>query len=159
MKDDAKLAVGFDFASGVLGLAPGAVQGDPSIKHVPLKDDFDILVKTGLAYVVRWLRQSLVPFVAELGSIDSVNEGSKSEFDKRMTPAVRDEFLHCAQLLQGLEVALLQLAHLETVSEESFLSLQNLLIHLRNFKGYHIAVADADHRGTDILSGNKSANR
>jgi len=146
-----------ELASKVLSFASRTVEGDLPPNVVPLKDDFDILVKAGLAYVVGWLRQSMIPFAAGLRSVNLVDEGSGRDLDQRVTPSVRDEFLHCAQLLQCLEVALLQLTHLEAVSEQSFLSLQNLLVHLRDFKGNHIVVPDADHRCANIFSGDKCA--
>ena len=132
--------------SKVLGLAVRAIQSDLAPGVNTLKDDFDVLVKTGLAYVVHWLRRDWIPVMTEaLGGMGSVNKGASGELMQRITPTIRDEFFHCAQLLQCLEVTLLQLAHLETVREESFLSLQNLLVHLRDRAGNDIAVADPEH--------------
>jgi hypothetical protein len=138
-------AQGLEKLSGeVFGFASRTVQGDLAPNIVLLKDDFDILVKAGLAHVVHWLRRDWIPIMTEaFGEIGAVDKGASRNFVERITPAIRDEFFHCAQLLQCLEVALLQLAHLETVSQESFLSLQNLLIHLR------------DHSRAEIFGGNK----
>lgn len=137
----------------VLGSAGTAFQGDFSVEGGLLKDDFDVLVKTGLAYVVKWLRRDWIPIMSRaLGPMGSVDKGAGVDFVQNISPALRDEFFHFAQLLQCLEVSLLQLAHLETVSQESFLSLQNLLIHLRDFDGDQIAIADADHGGTEVFS-------
>jgi len=143
----------------VLGSAVNALQSNGTVKFGPLKDDFDVLVKAGLAHIVGWLRHRWIPIITDcFGDLGSINKESIRDFEKRITPTLRDEFLHHAQLLQCLEVTLLQLAHLETVSEESFLSLQNLLIHLRNFDGNQVAIPNADHRRTEILCGDKSPN-
>jgi len=140
----------------VFGFASRTVQGDLAPNIVLLKDDFDILVKAGLAHVVHWLRRDWIPIMTEaFGEIGAVNKGASRDFVERVTPAIRDEFFHCAQLLQCLEVALLQLAHLETVSQESFLSLQNLLIHLRDRARDDVAITNADHGHAEIFGGNK----
>lgn len=143
----------------VLSLASGAVQGDLSPSINALKDDFDVLVKAGLAYVVHWLRRDWIPIVTQtLGEMGSVDEGASGELMQRITPAIRDEFFHCAQLLQCLEVTLLQLAHLKTVREESFLSLQNLLVHLRDRAGDDITITNTDHRSTEFFGCNQRTN-
>lgn len=153
---EVKSVSGGSLAGVQFDLALAADELGISVEPSLLKNDFDVLVKAGLAYVVQWLRKDWIPIMTEaFGGIGSVGEGPGLNLGERITPAIRDEFLHCAQLLQGLEVALLQLAHLETVSKESFLSLQNLLVHLRDRAGDDIPIADTDHGGSNIFCSHK----
>jgi hypothetical protein len=146
VSDQPKSGIRHSFPSRVLGLATGAAEFDCPVESGALKDHLDATIKAALAHVVLWLRRDWVPVMTDtLNGLGTVDERTFRYLEQRVTPALCDEFLYCTQLLAQLEVLLLQLTHVSVVSEQSILSLEKLLIHLRNRSGDHIEVSDANH--------------
>ena len=118
-----------------------------------MKDDLDATIKASLAYVVRWLRRDWIPVMSNtLSGLGAVDENTFRYFKQRVTPALCDEFFHCADLLASLEISLLQLPEISTVDEQGILSFKKLLVDLRNRTGNLIEVADANHCLAKFLS-------
>jgi hypothetical protein len=104
----------------------------------------DPLVEARLTEVVHGLRKAWIAHMAGFWSdIHPIDKVARSDFEKRIATTLSDGFFQFSQFLCGFEVLTLQLRELGIVSEQTVLSLEQLLV-------------DLAHRNSDLVEISKS---
>lgn len=139
-------------------LAGRAVIGGDSVHGAgSLEDSFDALVEAVLTNVVHRLRASWLAGPALLwGDVHPVSKFARSDLDKRIATLLVQGFARYSQLLAGLEVLLRDRKQFGVVSEESLLSLEQLLVDARHLDGDQRLISEAGSRPADVDRGSDS---
>lgn len=86
-----------------------------------------------------------------------ISDKATTDADKRVISALRDGFFNFSQLLCGLEILLLQSGKLGSVDEETLLGIEQLFVHLRDYRGKPLGIPDADGGASDFEGGRDGA--
>ena len=110
-------------------------------------------IEARLTEVVVGLRTG-IPF----DELISIYEDANGELDKLVAASVLDCFLGEAQALYGLSQFFLKSYQLRLVRKQRILSLEDLLVELRNGRGQGVEVPDFGGSLGDVLGGAQRAN-
>lgn len=136
-----------------LALADATPPIDRAIPGVSLEHRLDPLIEARLADVVRRLRATWINHISGFwGDIHPIHKDAVSNIDQRVATALRQGFFQFSQLLCGLELLLLQSKQLGVVTEQSVLSLEQLLVELGNNRCHLVEVSNADRGLPEVFS-------
>lgn len=113
----------------------------------PLKDALSTSVEARLAEHVGAFRRGI-----DLDALASIYEDASGEFEKKIAASVLDHFLGETKTLFGIHQILLESYQLRLVREQGVLSLENLLVQLRDHHSKLVEVSQP-HSGFSDFSG------
>lgn len=90
--------------------------------------------------------------------ICSIGEAAGDEFEQRVAALLRKGFFSFGQLLCGLEVLLLKRQQLGVVTEQTFLGVEELCVHLANLSRHSVEVAQTQCSLTNFLGNGDRGN-
>ena len=119
---------------------------DTPKKTTSLQHRLDPLLEARLTNVVHRLRAAWLADVAKLwGDIHPIYEDAVGDFDQRVSLTLRDGFFYFSQFLAGFEVLVLEIQQHRVMREQTLLSLEKLLIDLRNSNGNLVEISKIYH--------------